>query len=55
MGDYVNGLDVYNRRVKRFLNEQNNYSWLSWNLSDNNTMQYYKPLYDDGGNRKFDK
>ncbi|MBL8017488.1 MAG: DUF4173 domain-containing protein [Ignavibacteria bacterium] len=39
--EYTNGLDEYKRRVHRFLAEQRNYSWLSWNLSDRNTMDFY--------------
>lgn len=48
-GDYKNGLEVYKDRVMSFDIEQENYSWLSWNLSDEKTNQYYKengmPLY----------
>jgi hypothetical protein len=39
--EYGNGLEVYNTRVMRFLDEQENYSWLSWNLPDERTKQYY--------------
>lgn len=39
--DYNNGLDVYKYRVKRYLDEQKNYSWLSWNLEDHKTQKYY--------------
>lgn len=39
--DYTNGLDEYKRRVHRFIAEQKGYSWLSWNLSDQNTMDFY--------------
>jgi hypothetical protein len=55
MDDYENGLDEYNHRVKNFLIEQKNYTWLSFNLPDNSVKQYYQPMYDDNGNRKFDK
>ena len=41
-GDYKNGLDVYKERVADFEMEQENYSWLSWNLPDDRTLQYYK-------------
>ncbi len=41
-GDYANGLHEYNLRVKGFIERQNRYSWLSWNLPDHNTMNYYK-------------
>lgn len=39
--DYTNGLDEYKRRVHRFIAEQKRYSWLSWNLSDRNTLDFY--------------
>jgi len=39
--DYNNGLEAYYNRVRRYLNKQKNYSWLSWNLEDNNTKKYY--------------
>ncbi len=39
--DYSNGLDEYKRRVHRFLGEQKRYTWLSWNLSDRNTLEFY--------------
>jgi hypothetical protein len=37
-----NGLKEYNWRVKNFIERQNRYSWLSWNLPDHNTMKFYK-------------
>lgn len=40
--DYKNGLDVYKKRVERFEIEQENYSWLSWNLADENIKQHYR-------------
>ncbi|MBE2226052.1 MAG: DUF4173 domain-containing protein [Ignavibacteria bacterium] len=40
--DYRNGLEVYKARVENFDIEQENYSWLSWNLPDERTKQYYK-------------
>jgi len=40
-GDYKNWLDVYKERVADFEMEQENYSWLSWNLPDDRTLQYY--------------
>lgn len=39
--DYSNGLDEYKRRVHKFLSEQIRYTWLSWNLSDRNTLDFY--------------
>jgi hypothetical protein len=36
-----NGLDDYKERVMDFMDEQKNYSLLSWNLADHNTSQYY--------------
>ena len=50
--DEENGLEEYHKKVRRFLDEQNNYSWLSWNLADNNTLKYYSEIADD---RKYDK
>lgn len=47
-----NGLDEYNRRVHRFLDFQNSYTILSWNLADYNTLKYYTK---EEGNRKYDK
>src|SRR4030095_3483347 len=52
MEDYKNGLDQYSLRVKRFRSEQENYSLLSWNLADHNTLKYYSELE---GDRKYDK
>ncbi len=40
--EYGNGLEVYNTRVMRFLDEQENYTWLSWNLPDTRTKEYYR-------------
>lgn len=40
--DYNNGLTVYKQRVESFDINQENYSWLSWNLPDERTKQYYK-------------
>ena len=40
--EYDNGLAVYKRRVESFDIEQENYSWLSWNLPDDRIKQYYK-------------
>lgn len=39
--DELNGLPVYNSKVKRFIEEQQRYSWLSWNLPDSETLRYY--------------
>jgi hypothetical protein len=39
--DEQNGLKEYYLKVNRFLSEQQNYSWLSWNLPDCSTMRYY--------------
>jgi hypothetical protein len=50
--EYLNGLDEYHAKVKRFLNEQKNYSLLSWNLADYNTLKYYTYLESE---RKYDK
>lgn len=41
MSDYNNGLDEYKWRVRTFLLDQKNYSWLSWNLPDHNVNEYY--------------
>ncbi|HMQ99347.1 MAG TPA: DUF4173 domain-containing protein, partial [Ignavibacteria bacterium] len=40
--DFDNGLDVYKNRVADFEIDQESYSWLSWNLPDDRTLQYYK-------------
>lgn len=40
--DYNNGLTVYKQRVESFDINQENYSWLSWNLPDERIKQYYK-------------
>ncbi len=40
--EYNNGLAVYKSRVESFEIEQENYSWLSWNLPDENIKQYYR-------------
>jgi len=34
--------EYFDRRVKKFMNEQNGYTWLSWNLPDNNVYEYLK-------------
>jgi hypothetical protein len=56
--EYGNGLEVYKERVSRFDMEQDNYSWLSWNLPDERTAQYYKengmPLYLPLNNKQVD-
>lgn len=41
MSDYYNGLEEYKHKVYVFYSDQNNYSWLSWNLPDHNIKQYY--------------
>ncbi len=41
ISDYDNGLDVYKKRIRSFVSEQKNYSWLSWNLADKKTLNYY--------------
>ncbi|MCI0448553.1 MAG: DUF4173 domain-containing protein [Chlorobi bacterium] len=40
-GDHENGLKMYHRKVESYLYQQKNYSWLSWNLADYNTLKYY--------------
>lgn len=56
-----NGLDDYKERVMDFMDEQKNYTLLSWNLADHNTMKYYnetglpykqfpKSYYNNNGN-----
>lgn len=39
--EYTNGLDEYKRKVHKFIAEQKGYTWLSWNLADRNTMEFY--------------
>lgn len=41
-GTTENGLETYNSRVKNFLDEQERYSWLSWNLPDGSTYDYFR-------------
>lgn len=41
MSDYYNGLEEYKHKVYMFYSDQNNYSFLSWNLPDHNIKQYY--------------
>lgn len=44
MDEYRNGLDEYKWKVKHYMDEQNNYSWLSWNLPDHNIKEYYSAI-----------
>lgn len=56
-GDYNNGWDVYRERVESYTDELKNYSWLSWNMADYNTLKYYNenPLKNLPVERKYDK
>ncbi len=60
-----NGLADYRKKVKKFTEEQDRYSWLSWNLADYNTSEYYKEnglpykefqikIYNDAGNNNIE-
>ncbi len=38
-GNYYDALDFFEIREKQFLNEQRNYTWLSWNIADANAVK----------------
>ncbi|MEO8512501.1 MAG: DUF4173 domain-containing protein [Ignavibacteria bacterium] len=39
--EYAYGLEEYEMKVTSYVSDQRNYSWLSWNLADEKTINYY--------------
>ena len=39
--DQVYGMTEFKTKVKRFMEDQKRYSWLSWNLPDEATYNYF--------------
>ena len=50
--DPRDGLEEYSSRVDMFIEKQNRYSWLSWNLADYETLKYFS---EKDNMRKYDK
>lgn len=42
MSDDLSAKDEFAKRVKRFINDCDDHTWLSWNLADHNTYKYLK-------------
>jgi hypothetical protein len=37
-----NGLEILEKKKEKYFNEQQKFSWLSWNYSDYTVIRYFK-------------